>query len=102
MLIIYAGQSAVWLRHDKPLVLVNSLNNSASLVNAGDDTWKIAFRQEQDALQNMLRKCDNENDFIWREKIPRKDELPVLEGLKIVASIAYQPFGLDREFIFIT
>jgi hypothetical protein len=102
MLIIYARQSAVWLRHDKPLVLVNSLNNSASLVNAGDDTWKIAFRQEQDALQNMLRKCDNENDFIWHEKIPRKDELPVLEGLKIVALIAYQPFGLDREFIFIT
>ncbi len=83
-------------------MLVNSLNNSASLVNAGDDTWKIAFRQEQDALQNMLRKCDNENDFIWHEKIPRKDELPVLEGLKIVASIPYQPFGLDREFIFIT
>ncbi len=102
MLIIYAGPSTVWLRHDKPLVFVNSLNNSASLVNAGDDTWKIAFRQEQDALQNMLRKCDNENDFIWREKIPRKDELPVLEGLKIVASIPYQPFGLDREFIFIT
>ncbi|CAK9207580.1 unnamed protein product [Sphagnum jensenii] len=83
-------------------VLRYSLSRVQQVRPTSDDTWKIAFRQEQDALQNMLRKCDNENDFIWREKIPRKDELPVLEGLKIVASIPYQPFGLDREFIFVT
>lgn len=62
----------------------------------------MPFRQEQDALQNMLRKCENENDFIWRQKASRVDELPVLEGKQIVAPIAYEPFGLDREFVFVT
>ena len=69
---------------------------------AGEDAWKVPFRQELDDLQNMLRKCDNENDFIWREKPPRVDELPNLEGRQIVQAVAYQPFGLDREFMFVT
>ncbi|KAG0565452.1 hypothetical protein KC19_8G191400 [Ceratodon purpureus] len=41
-----------------------------------EDAWKVPFGQELDDLQNMLRKCDNENDFIWREKPPQVDELP--------------------------
>lgn len=69
---------------------------------SGDDVWKVPFRQEQDVLQNMLRKCENENEFIWREKAPPVDELPALEGKKIVQPITYQPFGLDREFMFVT
>lgn len=67
-----------------------------------EEAWKVPFRQELDVLQNMLRKADNENNFIWHEKPPRVDELPVLEGKKIVQPIAYQPFCLDREFMFVT
>ena len=54
---------------------------------AGEDAWKVPFRQELDDLQNMLRKCDTENDFIWRENPPRVDELPNLEGRQIVQAV---------------
>jgi hypothetical protein len=72
------------------------------VIFSGDDVWKVPFRQEQDVLQNMLRKCENENEFIWREKAQPVDELLALEGKKIVQPITYQPFGLDREFMFVT
>lgn len=68
----------------------------------GEEAWKAVFKQEVDALGDLLRKCENENEFIWREKPPRLDELPVLEGKKIVAPVNYQPPRLDRDFIFIT
>lgn len=67
-----------------------------------EGSWKVPFRQELDILNNQLRKAENENDFIWHEKPPRVDELPVLEGKQIVQPVAYQPFCLDREFIFVT
>lgn len=50
----------------------------------------------------MLRKCENENEFIWHEKTPDVDELPILQGTQIVQPIPYQSFGLDREFVFVT
>eukprot|EP00249_Psilotum_nudum_P001349 c13793_g1_i1 orf=295-1434(-) len=68
----------------------------------GEDAWKTVFRQEADALGDLLRKCENENEFIWHERLPRLEDLPVLEGKKIVTPIAYQPFRLDREFVFVT
>jgi len=68
---------------------------------SGEDSWRQIFRQEIDALDQMLRKCEHENEFIWHDKLPSLDELPLLEGKKIVAPIAYRPFGLDREFLFI-
>lgn len=67
----------------------------------GEDSWRQIFRQEIDALDKMLRKFEHENEFIWHDKLPPLDELPLLEGKKIVAPIAYRPFGLDREFLFI-
>lgn len=66
-----------------------------------EGSWKVPFRQELDILNNQLRKAENENDFIWHEKPPRVDELPVLEGKQIVQPVAYQPFCWDREFIFV-
>ncbi|KAJ7553656.1 hypothetical protein O6H91_06G107600 [Diphasiastrum complanatum] len=83
-------------------ILRHALNKVQQLRAPSEDNMKLVFRQEVDALSGMLRKCEYENDFIWREKPPRLDELPVLEGRKIVAPILYQPFGLDREFIFVT
>lgn len=66
------------------------------------EKWRLSFQREQDDLQNMLRKCENENEFIWHEKTPDVDELPTLEGTRIVQPIPYKSFGLDREFVFVT
>ncbi|GLJ07982.1 hypothetical protein SUGI_0078990 [Cryptomeria japonica] len=67
----------------------------------GEDSWRQTYKQELDALSEMLRKCEHENDFIWHDKLPYLDELPHLEGKKIAAPIAYKPFRLDREFVFV-
>lgn len=67
----------------------------------GEEAWKVVFRQEADAVGELLRKCENQNDFIWREKLPRLDELPVLEGKKIVSPIDYHLSRLDRDFVFV-
>eukprot|EP00250_Pteridium_aquilinum_P010801 c19633_g1_i1 orf=493-1632(+) len=67
----------------------------------GEDAWKTIFKQEADALGDLLRKCENQNDFIWREKLPRLDELPILEGKKIVSPIDYHSSRLDRDFVFV-
>ncbi|XP_073395450.1 uncharacterized protein [Physcomitrium patens] len=66
-----------------------------------DDTWNHIFQRELDELQNMLRKCEHENEFIWHEKIPYVDELPTLEGTRIVQPVPYKSLGLDREFVFV-
>lgn len=68
----------------------------------GEEAWKAIFKQEADALGDLLRRCENQNEFIWREKPPRLDELPVLEGKKIVSPINYHSSRLDRDFIFVT
>lgn len=62
------------------------------------ENWRLSFQREQDDLQNMLRKCENENEFIWHEKTPDVDELPILEGTRIVQPIPYESF----VFVFVT
>lgn len=66
------------------------------------EKWRLTFQREKYQLENMLRKCENENEFIWHEKTPDVDELPILQGTQIVQPIPYQSFGLDREFVFVT
>lgn len=68
----------------------------------GEEAWRAVFKQEADALGDLLRKCENENDFIYREKPAGLDELPVLEGKKIVAALNYEPSRLDRDLVFVT
>ncbi|CAM6091200.1 unnamed protein product [Calypogeia fissa] len=86
-------------------VAVGILRHATSRVKQvrtpNEDGWKDVFRQEVDALAHLLRRCEQENEYIWREKAYRLDELPILEGKKIVAPILYQAFGLDRDFIFV-
>lgn len=71
-------------------------------LEADEDDWRTVFRQEVDTLAELLRKFEHENDFVWREKVPLRDELPILEGKRIVTPIVYLPSGLDREFVFVT
>eukprot|EP00252_Welwitschia_mirabilis_P000115 TRINITY_DN10082_c0_g1_i1.p1 TRINITY_DN10082_c0_g1~~TRINITY_DN10082_c0_g1_i1.p1 ORF type:complete len:242 (+),score=61.38 TRINITY_DN10082_c0_g1_i1:251-976(+) len=67
-----------------------------------EEPWKKTYKQELESVGELLRRCEHENDFIWHHKIPPSDELPILEGKRIVAPIKYELVVLDREFIFVT
>ncbi|KAF3975416.1 hypothetical protein CMV_001347 [Castanea mollissima] len=43
----------------------------------GEESWKSVFRKEIDDVSEMLRKFEHENEFVWHEKIPHGDELPL-------------------------
>ncbi|KAE8100756.1 hypothetical protein FH972_018619 [Carpinus fangiana] len=76
-----------------------------ALINAkksmpGEELWKSVFRKEIDDASAMLRKFKYENEFVWHEKIPSGDELPLPEGNKIVSIILYRPIRWERELAF--
>ncbi|EXB89378.1 hypothetical protein L484_017344 [Morus notabilis] len=66
----------------------------------GEESWKSTYRKEIDDAAELLRKIEHENGFVWREKVPSKEELPLCEGNKIVSSIPYQPKRWERELAF--
>lgn len=66
----------------------------------GEESWKSVFRKEIDDVSEMLRKFEHENEFVWHEKIPHGDELPLLQGNKIVSIIPYNPKRWERELAF--
>lgn len=66
----------------------------------GEESWRSVFKQEIDEVSALLRKYEHENDFVWREKIPLHDELPIPEGKKIVNYIAYHPQRWERALVF--
>lgn len=70
-------------------ILRDGLANTKKKIS-GDESWKSVFRKEIDVVANMLKKFENENEFVWREKIPCSDQLPVPQGNKIVSIISYQ------------
>ncbi|KAM7468387.1 hypothetical protein LguiB_015949 [Lonicera macranthoides] len=80
-------------------VLQHALSNAQKNI-PGEESWKLVFKQEIDNLTGLLRKYEHENEFVWREKIPDPDELPVLEGKKIVGVIPYNPQKWERELVF--
>ncbi|XVE91388.1 hypothetical protein REPUB_Repub01dG0005400 [Reevesia pubescens] len=66
----------------------------------GEESWRSIFRKEIDDTADMLRKFENENEFVWHEKIPDGDELPLPQGNKIVNAIPYHPKRWERELSF--
>ncbi|KAM3691377.1 hypothetical protein ACJW31_08G010800 [Castanea mollissima] len=66
----------------------------------GEESWKSVFRKEIDDVSEMLRKFEHENEFVWHEKIPHGDELPLPQGNKIVSIIPYNPKRWERELAF--
>lgn len=66
----------------------------------GEESWKSVFRKEIDDVAEFLRKLEHENGFVWREKVPAGDELPLCEGNKIVSTIPYRPKRWERELAF--
>ncbi|EEF33266.1 conserved hypothetical protein [Ricinus communis] len=76
-----------------------------ALINAkrkmpGEDSWKSIFGKEVENIAAILKKFEYENEFVWHEKIASGDELPVLQGSKIVKVEPYQPKKWERELAF--
>ncbi|XP_057961702.1 uncharacterized protein LOC131153428 [Malania oleifera] len=65
-----------------------------------EELWRSVFRQEVNDVGGMLRKLEHENDFVWHEKVPAEDELPLVDGKKIVSFIPYHPQRWERELVF--
>ncbi|KAL3369844.1 hypothetical protein AABB24_007065 [Solanum stoloniferum] len=65
-----------------------------------EESWRLVYKQVIDDLAVLLRKYEHENEFVWHEKIPMQDELPVPQGVKIVSSILYQPQRWERTLVF--
>ncbi|XP_015895684.3 uncharacterized protein LOC107429501 isoform X1 [Ziziphus jujuba] len=64
------------------------------------ESWKSIFKKEMDEVAEFLRKLEHENTFIWNERVPSSDELPIPEGNKIVNIIPYHPKRWEREIFF--
>ncbi|KAK7407571.1 hypothetical protein VNO78_09524 [Psophocarpus tetragonolobus] len=66
----------------------------------GEDPWKSIYQEQIQEASEVLRKFVHENDFVWHEKIPSGDELPLPEGNKIVSFIPYSPKTLHKQLSF--
>ncbi|BAT98990.1 hypothetical protein LR48_Vigan06g129900 [Vigna angularis] len=66
----------------------------------GEEPWKSLYQKQIQDSSEVLRKFVHENDFVWHEKIPSGDELPLPEGNKIVNFITYSPKKWERKLSF--
>ncbi|KAK7310017.1 hypothetical protein RJT34_07206 [Clitoria ternatea] len=68
----------------------------------GEVCWKSSYQKQIQEASEVLRKLVHENDFVWHEKIPSGDELPLPEGSKIVTFIPYSPKRWEKQLSFKT
>ncbi|RDX74890.1 Apoptosis-linked protein 2-interacting protein X 1, partial [Mucuna pruriens] len=66
----------------------------------GEEPWKSIYQKQIQDASEVLRKFVHENDFVWHEKVPSGDELPLPEGNKIVTFIPYSPKRWERQLSF--
>ncbi|KAK4263759.1 hypothetical protein QN277_029134 [Acacia crassicarpa] len=66
----------------------------------GESKWKSVIEKEILDASEMLQKFERENDFVWHEKIPLENELPLPQGNKIVNFIPYSPKRWERHLSF--
>ncbi|OAY47339.1 hypothetical protein MANES_06G071400v8 [Manihot esculenta] len=94
------------LKHDDQIgIAIGVLRDALSNVKRkmpGDDSWKTFFRKEIEHSADTLQKFEHENEFVWHEKIPSGDELPLLQGNEIVKIEPYRPKKWERELAFKT
>lgn len=69
---------------------------------SGDPSWRTVFKNEVNVLSKMLRQYEEENGFVWHDKIPLDFELPPLEGTKMVTPTPYEPQRWERGLAFKT
>ncbi|WCJ24580.1 Endosomal targeting BRO1-like domain-containing protein [Euphorbia peplus] len=65
-----------------------------------DGLWKSVLRTEIKNAADILRKFESENEFVWHEKVPSGDELPLLQGNRIVKIEPYKSKRWERELAF--
>ncbi|KAL0396821.1 UNVERIFIED_CONTAM: hypothetical protein Scaly_0130500 [Sesamum calycinum] len=65
-----------------------------------EESWRSVFKMVVDDASVQLRKYEHENEFIWRERVPCNDELPLPEAVKFVTLIPYQPQKWERSLVF--
>ncbi|KAI3423498.1 BRO1 domain-containing protein [Psidium guajava] len=78
---------------------------SEALINAkkrspGEESWKVIVQKEINEAAETLRKLENENEFVWHEKIASGDELPLPQGSRIVKIIPYHPTRSETPLVF--
>uniref|UniRef100_A0A1D1ZE25 Programmed cell death 6-interacting protein n=1 Tax=Anthurium amnicola TaxID=1678845 RepID=A0A1D1ZE25_9ARAE len=83
-------------------VLRYAINRVKSTKAAKDESWRSVFNQEIVDVAELLRKLEYENELVCHEKIPDVDGLPVLQGLRIVEAIPFEPQRWERELVFMT
>lgn len=76
-------------------LLQHALNNVQKNVG-GMESWRMVMKQDIDSVTELLRKYKNENEFVWHEKVPFDDHLPLLQGKKIASFIPYRPERWER------
>jgi len=79
-------------------VLCSVLTNAKRKI-PGEEPWKSLYQKQIQDASEVLRKFVHENDFVWHEKIPSGDELPLPEGNKIVNFIPYIPKKWERRLL---
>ncbi|KAL8533400.1 hypothetical protein ACS0TY_009692 [Phlomoides rotata] len=47
-----------------------------------EESWRSVFKQVTDDLTVILRKYEHENEFVWYEKVPCNNDLPLPQGVK--------------------
>lgn len=89
-----AGQVgiAIGILHDALIIVKKKM--------PGEESHKSIFRKEVDVAADTLTKCEHENEFVWQQKIASGDELPLLQGNRIVNAIPYRPKRWERELAF--
>ncbi|KAI3497905.1 hypothetical protein L2E82_13881 [Cichorium intybus] len=80
-------------------VLKRALKNVNKNVG-GVDTWRVVIKEEIESVSELVRKYEYENEFVWREKVPYEDDLPLVQGREIVTCIHYHPKRWERNLAF--
>lgn len=65
-----------------------------------EESWRLVNQQVIDELTGLLQKYEHENEFVWHDKIPYDDELPLPQAVRIVGPIPYHPQKWERTLVF--
>ncbi|GKD10825.1 programmed cell death 6-interacting protein isoform X1, partial [Tanacetum coccineum] len=77
-------------------LLKQALNNVQQKNVGGIESWRMVIKEDIDSLTALLKKYEQENEFVWREKVPFDHNLPSLQGKKITTCISYSPERWER------
>ncbi|KAL9997697.1 putative BRO1 domain-containing protein [Helianthus debilis subsp. tardiflorus] len=77
-------------------LLKRALNSKVQKNVGGLESWRKVIKQDMNALTELLRRYEHENDFVWSEKVPCDEHLPMLQGKKIATCIPYCPARWER------